>query len=76
MAERLIINNRTDKTMLEILPYIKGVLKEGRVGENGTQYCWSTIYTLYDKSKIQVISDLNKKSDRLTVMHLPAREKE
>ena len=69
MKERLIINNRSGKSMLEIMPYINGVIKGGRISNDGKQYSYVTMFILSDDSKIVVFSDLNKKSDRLTVIH-------
>jgi len=71
MGERLIIDNRTGLSMVEIMPLVVGVLEKGRKSNNGKQYCYAVVYTLQDKSKIHVSSYFNKKSDRLTLIREP-----
>ena len=60
---KLIIENRTDISMAEVLTYINAVLRGGRCSNNDTQYCY---HTRFDDS-VAVTSVLNKKSDRLIV---------
>lgn len=61
---KLIIENRTNKEMKEILPYVLDVVKMGKISGSGDkkQYCYHTSY-----SSIEVSAGLNKKSDRIVV---------
>jgi hypothetical protein len=67
---KLIIDNRTDKTTDEILSYVATVINGGRVSNYGKQYCYATVF----KDGIVVYSDLNKKSDKLTVLYDVTRD--
>ena len=44
--DKIIIENRTDRTMEEALVYVKHVLNGGRVSETskGKQYCFVTTW--------------------------------
>jgi len=64
--EKLIIDNRTDKPMIEVLPYVIHVIGQGRISNNNKQYCYGTTF----KDGIAVWSDLNKKSDRLIIKQM------
>ena len=61
---KLIIDNRTNIKMEDILPYIKAVLAKGRISNNGKQYCYGISFN----NGVNIYSDLNKKSDRLIVI--------
>ena len=61
---KIIIHNRTDKTILEVFGYVAAVISQGRISNNGKQYCYATRFG----GNIMVYSDLNKKSDRFTVI--------
>ena len=63
--EKLIIENRTKLTWLEVMPYVNAVLEQGKISNNNTQYCRMT--TFKDNDKIRISSDKNKKSDRLVI---------
>ena len=63
MKEKLIIENRTDMSMFDILPYVANIILEGRISNDGTQYCYATTF----KDGILVWSGKNKKSDRLVI---------
>lgn len=60
---KLIIYNNTDLDMDEVLPYILSVIRQGRISNDNTQYCYHTVF----KDGITVTSKLNKSSDTLTV---------
>jgi hypothetical protein len=64
MNERIIIENRTDLSMNEVLPYVKRVIAQGRISKNGTQYCYVTSWW----SGLVVYADKNKRSDRFVVV--------
>lgn len=61
--KRLIIENRTELSMLDALLYVKKVVEQGRISNDGMQYCYLTSFA----NGICVASDLNKGSDRLIV---------
>ena len=61
---KLIIENRTNMPDLEAMWYVMEVMRDGRVSNDGKQYCYATVWEL---SKVVVYTDLNKKSDRFVV---------
>ena len=63
--EKLIIENRTKFTWLELMPYINAVLEQGKISNDNTQYCYLTKFK--NKEDISISSDKNKKSDRLVI---------
>jgi hypothetical protein len=65
--ERLIIENRTDLTMAEVMIYVEAVLSQGRISDDGKQYCYVSVFEKY----ITVSSFKNAKSDRLVITQYP-----
>jgi len=63
--EKLIIENRTDRPISELLGYIASVLDMGKISETskGKQYCFATTF----KDGIVIFADKNKKSDKLII---------
>ena len=61
--EKLIIENRTNRPMFEVLIYIRAVVLDGRISNDDTQYCYHTEF----KNGISVSSWKNRNSDRLVV---------
>jgi len=66
MSEKLIIENRTELPMKEVLSYVKKVVEKGKISKTskGKQYCFVTVF----RDGIIVYADKNKKSDRLIVI--------
>ena len=62
--ERLIIDNRSSRPLIDVLSNIEHVLRMGRISNYGKQYCYVTTFA----NNVQIISDLNKKSDRLIIL--------
>lgn len=60
---KIIVQNDSNLSDGEALEYVITVIKQGRISNNGKQYC----YVVTFKSGITVISTLNKKSDRFIV---------
>lgn len=62
--DKLIIVNRTELSMLRVLPYVMTVVERGRVlmGNGKTEYC-STSF----KDGLRIIPVVNPKSDKLIV---------
>ncbi|GAF86630.1 unnamed protein product, partial [marine sediment metagenome] len=46
---KLIIENRTELSDIDILDLVKAVIKEGRISNNGKQYCCGTIVQIENK---------------------------
>lgn len=63
MAEKIIIENETNKPMNDILNYVALVIQKGRISDNGKQYCYHTQFN----NGIQVSAFKNNKSDRFVV---------
>ena len=63
MTEKIIIDNRTDKPMQDILPYVQSVINMGRVSGNETSYCYVSKF----KDDVMVAAEKNKASDTFIV---------
>ena len=63
MSEKLIIENKTEKTMEQALEYAQSVVHQGRISNYGKQYCYVTTF----RDGVVVCSFLNKQSDRLVI---------
>ena len=69
---KLILENRSDLPMEVFLEKAISVLELGRVS-NG-QYCYLVSFTMDDEGndrEYHIVSDLNKKSDKLTLYEVP-----
>lgn len=64
---KLIIDNRTELTDLEALTLVSRVVNQGRISNDGKQYCYGTGITL-DGNQYLIWTDLNKKSDRFVIV--------
>ena len=66
MSEKLIIENRTELPMKEVLSYIIAVVEKGKISKTvkGEQYCFVTCFP----DGITVYAEKNKKSDKLIVI--------
>jgi len=64
---KLIIDNRTNITILKAIEYCKAVIKQGKISETkrGKQYCFATSF---GDDGIVVVATKNKKSDRLIII--------
>jgi len=67
--EKLIIENRTELRILDLMSHIAAVLNQGRISKTakGKQYCFVTRFT----NDIVIYADKNKKSDRLIISRPP-----
>jgi len=63
MIEKLILENRTNIPMAELLTHVGQVLAIGRISNNDAQYCYATKFD----DGIIIYSGLNDSSDRLTI---------
>ena len=65
--DRLIIDNRTELPMTDILDMCYEVISNGRISNNNKQFAYATTFTGRDHKKHVVYSHLNHKSDKLIV---------
>jgi hypothetical protein len=63
---KIIIDNRTELTDLETLCLVDIVIKQGRISNNGKQYCYVTVIKV-EGIKYAIYTYLNKKSDRFVI---------
>ena len=64
---KLIIDNRTDLSDFNALIAVINVVRDGRISNDGKQYCYLTSMPINEKQYV-VSTDLNKKSDRFVIM--------
>ena len=69
MANKLIINNRSELSDLESLELIINVVKNGRISNKNKQYCYGTIIE-YNGINYEIFTDLNKNGDRFVIMQI------
>ena len=61
--EKIIIENRTQLTMSEIMPYVSRVINKGKISNKNTQYSYTTVW----ESGLVISATKNKDSDKLIV---------
>lgn len=64
---KLIINNQSDLDDLDALRLIELVVSEGRISNNGKQYCRATIAKV-GGVEYAVYTHMNKMSDKFTII--------
>ena len=64
---KLIIDNRTDLSDFDALTLVINVVWDGRISNDGKQYCYLTSMPINEKQYV-VSTDLNKRSDRFVIM--------
>lgn len=64
---RIIIDNRSDLIDTDALQLVLNVMSEGRICNDGKQYCYLSVYHLVG-GEYQVSTDLNKNSDRFVIV--------
>ena len=64
--DKLIIENRAGIPWLDVLRYGAGVVRQGRISNDGKQYCYASTFKT-PAGTIVVASYLNEHSDRLVV---------
>ena len=65
---KLIIDNRTDLSDLDAVNLVSKVINQGRISNDGKQYCYGTGVTYKEKPYL-IWTDLNKKSDRFIIVY-------
>lgn len=64
---KIIIDNLSDLPDRDVIKYVASVMAEGRISNNGKQYCCHSVFA----DGVQVSAALNKKSDKFTVYQAP-----
>jgi len=67
---KLILENQTDLPMVDFLRLAQEVILMSRISNNDKQYCYLTSFTI-NGQEYHIVSDLNKKSDKLTFYKCP-----
>ena len=62
---KIIIHNRSSASDVEIVTTVALIMGNGRVSNNGKQYCY-LVCVPTDTGSVHIVSDLNKHSDRFT----------
>ena len=63
---KLIIDNRTELADLDAITLVGRVINQGRISNEGKQYCYGTRITIEGK-EYMIWTDLYKKSDRFVI---------
>jgi hypothetical protein len=62
---KIILENRSDLSMLDFIKLAEKVIEGGRISNEGKQYCYLTAFTVEDSYDYHIVSELNEKSDKL-----------
>lgn len=65
-TKKLIIRNKSDLSMAEVLTLAQNVVAEGRVSGNSDSYCYVTRFVNGNVRGIMCYAQRNKNSDTLT----------
>ena len=71
---KLILQNDSDLHVDIFLDLVKQVLALGRISNDGKQYCYLSSFKVLD-DEYHIVSDLNEKSDKLTLYKVPVHQK-
>jgi hypothetical protein len=66
---KFIIENRTNANDVTVLNLVKEIVTQGRISNNGKQFCYGTAIQLGAGTKYMVWTDLNKRSDRFVITY-------
>ena len=72
---KIIIENRSDLDMQKCLEMVGKVIADGRISNNGKQYCYASSFSV-DYQNYLIVTDLNKKSDRFIITKYPYSKQE
>lgn len=64
---KIIVQNQSNLPDAEAIKYVAAVMANGRVSNNGRQYCYHTRFS----NGIEVSCDLNEKSDKFVIYTNP-----
>ena len=62
---KIIIKNQTEIDDISVLTLVQRVIKNGRISNNGKQYCYLTCFNI-DNKQYHIVTDLNRCSDVFT----------
>lgn len=62
---KIIVENRTDSPMAEVLNRVALIVNGGRVSDDGKQYCYVTTF----QGGMVIVASRNAKSDRLVATY-------
>ena len=62
---KIIIKNQTEMDDISVLTLVQSVIKNGRISNNGKQYCYLTSFEIENK-EYHIVTDLRKCSDVFT----------
>jgi hypothetical protein len=65
IMSKIIIKNQTEIDDISVLTLIQRVIKNGRISNNGKQFCYLTSFDI-DNQEYHIVTDLNKCSDVFT----------
>lgn len=71
--DKLILENKTELPMVDFLTLAIDVIKMGRISNDEKQFCYLTSYNI-EGEEYHIVSDLNKKSDKLTLYKVKNHE--
>lgn len=63
---KIIVHNRSSASDKEVLQTVSMIIGEGRVSNDGKQYCY-LVSLMINGIDTHFVSDVNKSSDRFTV---------
>jgi len=70
---KIIIENRSDLSISKCLEMVEKVIIQGRISNNGKQYCYASSFSV-GMDEYMIVTDLNKKSDRFIISKYPRPE--
>ena len=62
---KIIIKNQSEIDDISVLTLVQRVIKNGRISNNGKQYCYLTSFEI-EKKEYHIVTDLRKCSDVFT----------
>ena len=70
MMGKIIVNNKSSVSDDDILLYVSVIVGQGRISNNGKQYCYLVAKKIAGV-EVHIVSDLNAKSDKFTAYDAP-----
>ena len=70
---KVIIENRSDLDMQKCLEMVGRIISDGRISNNGKQYCYASSFSV-GGDEYMIVTDVNKKSDRFVITKYPNQQ--
>jgi hypothetical protein len=64
--QKIIIKNESDLSIIDAMRLVEGVIKNGRISNDGKQYCYLSVYEI-EGFEYHVTAGQNKSSDTFLV---------